>query len=66
MKPYTDEGEPIACPHCYCQDFRGEAMEWDGGVVSEELIRCNYCDRQVGYWAYGRWYPIFVQHDDPH
>lgn len=51
----ADNLEPIKCVKCGSTIFKDVTVATDNGFISEKKRRCNLCDCQNGYWAYGAW-----------
>lgn len=54
----NESGEPLKCHHCESKnlDDAGHAVEELGThCVTEYKKVCLDCQKEVGYWSYGRW-----------
>lgn len=51
----SDTLEPIKCFKCGSTVFIDTPTATDSGHVSEKERRCECCNQQNGYWAFGAW-----------
>lgn len=54
---YSQDGEPLKCPHCGGTNFQGEITEIVAGNVAEEYTRCTDCNNIISFWSYGGYEP---------
>lgn len=52
---YTEDGQPIRCYKCGCENLHDRTMNGQDGHIWEFERSCTECKHKLGWWAYGAW-----------
>ena len=74
MKPlmrqyYNDDGSPRSCWKCGSESFKEVVKDFidygisGGGPATEIEYRCEQCNVDVAYWAYGYFDPRYMSEE---
>jgi hypothetical protein len=63
---YKDDGEPIKCIFCDCEQFTTVIKDKMGYIVMEYELHCANCDDIASYWATGYHDPVYMKYAHNH